>query len=123
MVRLKSFLFFSLSLVLCGTLARAALSVVLTPASQGASQGTEVFFTGILSNTDPTNDLYLNDIQFVASSNLTTVANAFFANVPGILSAGQTYSDIVFAVIIKPTTPTGNYFGTVRSEEHTSELQ
>ena len=113
MVRLKSFLFFSLSLVLCGTLARAALSVVLTPASQGASQGTEVFFTGILSNTDPTNDVYLNDIQFVASSNLATIANAFFANVPGILSAGQTYSDIVFAVILIPTTPIGNYFGTV----------
>src|ERR1017187_5655980 len=113
MVRLKSFLFFSLSLVLCGTLARAALSVVLTPASQGASQGTEVFFTGILSNTDPTNDLYLNDIQFVASSNLTTVANAFFANVPGILSAGQTYSDIVFAVTTTLATAPGNYFGAV----------
>jgi hypothetical protein len=57
--------------------------------------------------------VYLNDIQFVIGSNLTTVANAFFANVPGLLSAGQTYSDVVFAVTINPTTPTGNYFGTV----------
>jgi hypothetical protein len=100
-------------MVVGGTMARAALSFVLTPATQVGSQGAEAVFTGILSNTDPTNDVYLNDIQFVVSSNLTTVANAFFANVPGILSASQTYSDIVFAVFIKPTTPIGNYFGTV----------
>jgi hypothetical protein len=99
--------------VVGGTMARAAVSFVLTPAAQAGSQGIEVFFTGILSNTGPTNDVYLNDIQFVAGSNLTTVANAFFANVPGVLSAGQTYSDIVFAVTIKLTTPIGNYFGTV----------
>jgi hypothetical protein len=112
-VYLKSLLIAGLMVVVGGAAARAALSFVLTPAAQNGSQGTEVFFTGILSNTDPTNDVYLNDIQFVASSNLTTVGNAFFANVPGILSASQIYSDIVFAVILKPTTPTGNYVGTV----------
>src|ERR1039457_6913453 len=100
-------------MVVGGTVARAAVSFVLTPGTQASAQGVEVFFTGILGNTDPTNDVYLNDIQFVFSSNLTFVANAFFANVPGILSAGQTYSDIVFAVILIPTTPIGNYFGTV----------
>jgi hypothetical protein len=112
-VRLKSLLISGLMMVVGGTVARAAVSFVLTPGTQASAQGVEVFFTGILGNTDPTDDVYLNDIQFVFSSNLTFVANAFFANVPGILSAGQTYSDIVFAVIIKPTTPTGNYFGTV----------
>jgi hypothetical protein len=112
-VRLKSLFMSGLMMVVGGTVARAALSFVLTPSARVGSQGMEVFFTGILSNTDPTNDVYLNDIQFVASSNLTTVANTFFANVPGILSAGQTYSDIVFAVIIEPTTPIGNYFATV----------
>ena len=112
-MRLKTFLFFSLTLLLSGTRARAAVSFVLTPSAQAGTQGAEVFFTGVLSNTDPTNDVYLNDIQFVASSNPTMLANAFFANVPGILSASQTYSDIVFAVILKPTTPIGNYFGTV----------
>lgn len=100
-------------MVFCGTVARADLSFVLTPAMQSGFQGGQVVFTGILTNTDPTNDVYLNDVQFVANSNLTTVANAFFENVPGILSAGQTYSDIVFAVMINFTAPTVNYFGTV----------
>jgi hypothetical protein len=112
-VRLKSFILLGLSVVFCGAVARAGLSFVLTPGMQGGFQGGQVVFTGILINTDPTNDVYLNDIQFVASSNLATIANAFFANVPGILSAGQTYSDIVFAVAINFTTPPGNYFGTV----------
>jgi hypothetical protein len=112
-VRLKSLLILGLLMVARGPVARAGLSFVLTPSTQGGFQGGQVLFTGILSNTNPTNDAYLNDIQFVANSNLTTVANAFFANVPGILSAGQTYSDIVFAVTIKFTTPTGNYFETV----------
>jgi len=96
-----------------GPVAGAGLSFVLTPSTQIGPQGTEVFFNGTLTNTDPTNDVYLNDIQFVASSNLTTVGNVFFGNVPGILSGGQTYSDIVFAVTVNFTTPIGNYFGTV----------
>jgi hypothetical protein len=112
-VRLKSYFLFGFMLALSVTVTRADLSFVLTPAMQIGPQGVEVFFTGTLTNTDPTNDVYLNDIQLVAGSNLTTVANAFFENVPGILSAGQTYSDIVFAVTINFTTPTGNYFGTV----------
>jgi len=112
-VRLKSFLLFGFTLVLSSTTARANLSFVLTPSVQACARSNEVFFTGILSNTDPTNDLYLNDIQFIANDNFTTDSNAFFANVPGILSAGQTYSDIVFGVTVNPTTPAGDYFGAV----------
>lgn len=112
-MRLKSFLILGVLMVVCSTEVRAGLSFVLTPSTEIGPQGAEVFFNGTLINTDPTNAVYLNDIQFVASSNLTPVANAFFANVPGILSAGQTYSDIVFAVTINFAIPTGNYFGTV----------
>ena len=100
-------------MALSGTAARGDLSFVLTPAAETCAQSNEVFFSGILSNTNPTNDVYLNDIQFTANSNLVAVANAFFANVPGILSAGQTYSDIVFAVTVNPTTSVGTYSGTV----------
>jgi hypothetical protein len=112
-VRLKSYLIFGLTLVLSSTTARADLSFVLTPSVQACARSNEVFFTGILSNTDPTNDLYLNDIQFIANGSFTPDSNAFFANVPGILSAGQTYSDVVFGVSINPTTPAGDYFGAV----------
>jgi hypothetical protein len=113
MIRLKSFLLFGLALAISGRAARADLSLVLTPAVQVSARSNEVFFTGILKNTDPTNDLYLNSIQFIPNSNFTTDSNAFFANVPGILSAGQTYSDVVFGVTINPTTPAGDYFGAV----------
>ena len=112
-MRLKSFLLIGLALVLSGTAARANLSFVLTPAVQACARSNEVFFTGILSNTDPTNSLYLNGIQFTASGSFTPDSNAFFANVPGILSAGQTYSDVVFGVTINPATPAGDYFGAV----------
>jgi hypothetical protein len=37
----------------------------------------------------------------------------FFANVPGILLPGETYSDVVFAIAINPATPPGQYFGIV----------
>ncbi len=112
-MRLKLYLLLGFALVLSSSVARAALSFVLTPAVHVAARSNEVFFTGILSNTDPTNDLYLNAVQFIANGNFTSDSNAFFANVPGILSAGQTYSDVVFGVTINPTTPAGDYFGAV----------
>jgi hypothetical protein len=112
-VRLKSLLSFGLALVLSATAVRANLSFVLTPSVQACARSNEVLFTGILSNTDPTNDLYLNDVQFITDGNFTTDSDAFFANVPGILSAGQTYSDVVFGVTINPATPAGDYFGAV----------
>src|SRR6266403_2564816 len=112
-MRLKSLFLFSLMMALCNTGVRADLSFVLTPAAETCAQSNEVFFSGVLSNTNPTNDVYLNDIQFTANSNLVAVANAFFANVPGILSAGQTYSDVVFAETVNPTVAVGNYSGAV----------
>ncbi len=112
-MRLKSILSFGLTLVLSSTGVRADLSFVLTPSVQACARSNEVLFTGILSNTDPSNDLYLNDVQFITDGNFTTDSDAFFANVPGILSAGQTYSDVVFGVTINPATPAGDYFGAV----------
>ena len=112
-MRLKSILSFGLTLVLSSTGVRADLSFVLTPSVQACARSNEVLFTGILSNTDPSNDLYLNNVQFITDGNFTTDSDAFFANVPGILSAGQTYSDVVFGVTINPATPAGDYFGAV----------
>jgi hypothetical protein len=112
-VRLKSYLIFGLALAFASAAAHAELSFVLTPSVLACARSNEVFFTGILSNTDPTNDLYLNTVQFITDGNFTADSNAFYANVPGILSAGETYSDVVFGVNINPTTPAGDYFGAV----------
>ena len=97
--------------------AQADLAFVLTPALRSGAGSNEFFFTGTLSNTSLTDTLYLNDVQFDfiagAASYLAADTNAFFANVPGILLPFETYSDVVFGITIDPTTPPGQYFGSV----------
>jgi hypothetical protein len=97
--------------------ARADLAFTLTPAAQSVAISNNVVFTGTLNNMCATNDLFLNDIQVTfigaATNDLAAYTNTFYANVPGILLPGETYSDVVFAVGILAGTPTGDYFGTV----------
>jgi hypothetical protein len=97
--------------------AHADVIFTVTPSVQYGVKNKEVVFTGTLSNTNLTGDLFLNDIQIsfasAATNYLTASANTFFASVPGILSPGETYSDVVFAVAISSNTPAGDYFGTV----------
>jgi hypothetical protein len=117
-MRLKSFILLSaLTLLMPATPMRADLVFVLTPAAQSDVGSNEVAFTGTLINTSPTDNIFLNNIQFdfidEAGDYFTADTNAFFANVPGILLPGETYSDIVFAITIAPTTPRGQYFGFV----------
>ncbi len=110
-------LFSGLALLLSGAPARADLAFFLTPAVQSGLGSNEVVFTGTLINTSLTDNLFLNNIQFSfideAAGYLTADTNVFFANVPGILLPGETYSDVVFAVAINPATPPGQYFGFV----------
>jgi hypothetical protein len=97
--------------------AHADVIFTVTPSVQYGVKSNEVVFTGTLSNTNLTGDVFLTDIQFgftgIATNYLAADANVFFANVPGILSPGETYSDVVFAVAISSNTPVGDYFGTV----------
>ena len=97
--------------------ADAGLTFILTPAVQDGARSNAVVFTGTLSNTSLTDNLYLNDIQFsftgAATNYLAGGPNAFFANVPGILLPGETYSDVVCAVMIDVATPPGDYSGSV----------
>ena len=69
-----------------------------------------------MTNTGPTTN-FLNNIQFAFTGAATNYfmadTNVFFANVPGILLPGDTYTDVVFGVVISPATPPGNYSGTV----------
>ena len=101
---------FAILLISAVTL-QAGVVLTLTPAVQYGARSNAVVFTGILSNT--TGDVFLNGIQITVPSELAGQSNAFFANVPGILASGQTYSDIVFSVAINSNTPPGNYSGTV----------
>ncbi len=118
MARIKSFLGpLWLACVLLPSACWADPSFTLTPAVQSGAISNEVVFTGVLSNRCTTNELFLNDIQIsfigVGTNYLTADTNTFYANVPGILLAGGTYSDVVFAVGINAGTPPGDYFGMV----------
>ena len=116
-MRLQLYFISVLALLAAAAPVRADLTFVLTPAVQSGARSNEVIFTGTLSNTSSNEDLFLNDIQVsftgAATNYLTANINTFFANVPGILSPGETYSDIVFGVVINAATPAGDYFGTV----------
>ena len=117
-MRLKPFMLLSgLALLLSAASARADLAFVLNPAIRPGAGSNELFFTGTLTNTSLTDNLFLNDIQFdfigEAAVHLAADTNAFFANVPGILLPLETYSDVVFAITINPATPPGQYSGHV----------
>lgn len=96
--------------------ARANPSFVLTPATQIGVGSNEVYFAAALTNTGSTTNLYLNDLRLdftnTATNYLAAHTNVFFANVPGILLTGETYTGVVFGVAINPATPPGNYSGT-----------
>src|SRR5471030_2288943 len=116
-MRLKfSTLLAGLGLLLCNASSQADLSFNLTPAAQSGVGTNEVFFTGALTNTSLTTN-FLNYIQITftnaATNYLTADTNVFFANVPGILLPGETYTDVVFGIAINSATTPGNYSGTV----------
>jgi hypothetical protein len=117
-MRLKPFMFLSgLALLMSAAPMRADLIFVLTPAMQPDVGSNEVSFTGTLINTSLTDKLFLNNIQFdfidEADDYLAADTNVFFANVPGILLPGETYSDITFGITVAPGTPPDQYFGII----------
>jgi hypothetical protein len=109
-----NFIISLLALIFFCVPARAALTFAITPATQTTTSSNEVLFSGTLSNTSPTTNLFLNGIQFtLTGTNLVPQANIFFANVPGILLSNETYTDTIFGVGLNPNTKPGNYSGQV----------
>jgi hypothetical protein len=98
MKRATFFLALLTILVIAGN-ARAGLALTLNPAAQNAAPGRTLDFAGTLTNTSPTDKLFLNDIALSgADPALDLEANTFFANVPGILLPGETYNGLLFRV-------------------------
>jgi hypothetical protein len=95
----------------------AALEFTLAPSVQSGPVGTEVTFSGTLKNNSPTENLFINDIQFnlgsAAVAALAPNSNVFFASVPGILLPNETYSGPIFAVTIKSAPTQADYSGSV----------
>jgi len=97
------------------SVANAGLTLTISPSVQKAERGLEIVFRGTLTNTSPTQKLYLNDIALTAApSALTLQANAFFANVPGILLPSESYTnDELFRVVLDAGATPDTYTGTL----------
>lgn len=97
--------------------ARAQLTVSFVPQAQNAAAGGVVIFSGTLANTSATDRVFLNDIQPAltgsAAAFLVFQPNTFFANVPGILLPGETYSGPLFSVSRSGSSPPADYGGSV----------
>ncbi len=111
-----------LVLILCAfvdaSAARADLVMTLSSSVQNSARGRELVFSGTLTNTSSTERIFVNDLVanlIGASANeLTYQANAFFANVPGILEAGESYSNSeLFHVSLGANSPANDYSGSV----------
>jgi len=95
----------------------AAVTLTLTPAVQNSARGPELVFSGTLTNTSATDNAFLNDLQATFTGNagafLALNSNAFFANVPGILLPGETYTGVLFSVTLSAAASPGDYAGTI----------
>ena len=96
---------------------RAGLDFTLTPAVQPTAVGAEITFSGTLTNNSATDNLLLNDIHFdlngQAATALSPDANSFFANVPGVLLPGESYTGPIFTVLLNSAAAASDYSGTV----------
>lgn len=107
-----------MALLLAGPCAaQGGLAISVVPSALNAPAGATVTFSGTLANTSSTARLFLNDIQPLLTGSAATYLafqpNAFFANVPGILLPGETYSGPLFSVTRASTSPPADYSGTV----------
>ena len=79
--------------------ARADLTLSLSPSVQNSANGVQVVFSGTLTNTSATTHVFLNDLHITSgAAPLVLQPNTFFANVPGILLPGESYTGPLFSV-------------------------
>ena len=110
--RLLAILFFTVAIA-----ARASLTIALAAGPQVAEQGAEMIFIGTLTNTSGTDKLVLNDLDAtltgISASHLSLKTNAFFANVPGVLLPGETYTGVLFRIAVSRVAPPDSYGGMI----------
>lgn len=93
--------------------ASAALTVSIDAPVVNAAAGSILVFNGTLTNTDSAAKVFLNDVQVSAPAGLTSQPNVFFANIPGILLPGETYTGPFFSVALNPGAASGDYGATL----------
>ena len=97
--------------------ARADLSASLTQSIRNSAAGQTLVFCGALANTSATDNLFLNNVQFTltgtASGAMISGSTTFYANVPGLLLPGETYTGPIFSVALTGSAPSADYAGAV----------
>ncbi len=97
--------------------ARAQLSASLTASVENSGSGQTIVFCGTLDNTGSSGGIFLNTIQFTlngsATNSLISGSNGFYANVPGILCPGETYTGELFSISVSGSAPPADYTGSV----------
>jgi hypothetical protein len=96
--------------------ARADLTASLSSSVKNSASGQTLVFCGTLVNTSTTDELFLNNMQYTLGGSpgcFVAGTNAFFANVPGILNPGETYTGELFSVALSGAAPAADYSGTV----------
>ncbi len=80
--------------------ARADLTLSLSPAVQNSANGVQVVFTGTLTNTSATTQVFLNDLQITSGARCRSPSSRIPSspNVPGILLPGESYTGPLFSV-------------------------
>jgi hypothetical protein len=93
--------------------AQAAVTFTAAPSSRVAAPGAEIVFEGTLTNTSATERVFLNDVSASIAPSMALKTNPFFANVPGILLPGESYTGPLFSMKLSIAAPPADYTGTI----------
>ena len=107
-MRLAPFVFIFAWLMSGMAYVSAALTVSLDAPVVNAAAGVAVLFNGTLTNNG-TAKVFLNDVQVSLPAGLALGPNTFFANVPGILLPGESYTGPIFTVALGIVASPGDY--------------
>jgi hypothetical protein len=91
---------------------QAQLTATLSASIQNSAAGQSLVFSGSLANTGTAN-LYLNNVTYSVPGGMTSGSNAFYANVPGILTPGESYIGPIFGVVLSSSAAPADYAGSV----------
>ena len=110
--------------LLCSSAARAdTMTFTITDPVQYASVGSTVSFSAtVTAPSANTGTIYLLGDSFNIESPLTVDDNPFLNNFPFTLSPGESFSDVLFNVIVPGDTPVQDYFGSFTLQASTDGI-
>lgn len=102
----------SLILVVSALLPATILQVDLTIPTQTGSAGGTLVFTGTITNTSPTDTIYINGTGDNVASLFTIDFSPFLIGGPSFLAPGDSTATIkLFNILIDPSAASGPYIG------------